>query len=55
VHHVLSNPDLQRQLGCRTIHAVSSYFGFYSRNHFSRDYRALFGESPRDTLQQSAA
>ena len=55
VHHVLSNPDLQRQLGCRTIHAVSSHFGFYSRNHFSRDYRALFGESPRDTLQHSAA
>ena len=55
VHHVLSNPDLQRQLGCCTIHAVSSYFGFYSRNHFSRDYRALFGESPRDTLHRSAA
>ena len=55
VHHVLSNPDLQRQLGCRTIHAVASYFGFYSRNHFSRDYRALFGESPRDTLHHSAA
>lgn len=50
VNHVLRNPDLQQHLGCSAVHEVAQYFGFHSRNHFASDYRAMFSESPRDTL-----
>ena len=29
--------------------------GFQSRNHFARDYRSQFGESPSATLQRASA
>ena len=50
VHHVLRNPDLQRQLGCSAVQDVAQHFGFHSRNHFASDYRSMFSESPRETL-----
>ncbi|WP_411877119.1 helix-turn-helix domain-containing protein [Vulcanococcus limneticus] len=33
-----------------TVAAVAARFGFLSAGHFSRDYRRLFGELPRETL-----
>ena len=33
-----------------TVAAVAARFGFLSAGHFSRDYRRLFGELPRQTL-----
>ena len=32
-----------------------SLHGFQSRNHFARDYRSQFGESPSATLQRASA
>lgn len=53
VQHVLQNPDLQKSLDCTTIQRISERFGFSSRNHFARDYRTTFGESPLTTMQTS--
>ena len=44
-----------RQDGCATVQSIAAYYGFASRNHFARDYRQLFGESPSATLQLSDA
>ena len=37
-----------------TIAALASQFGFYSPCHFTRDYKAMFGELPSETLQKTA-
>ncbi|NES64904.1 MAG: helix-turn-helix transcriptional regulator [Okeania sp. SIO2D1] len=37
--------------GC-TIATLASQFGFYSASHFTRDYKAMFGELPSETLQK---
>ena len=55
VQAALLNPEQQAALGCRTVQEVANHYGFHSRNHFARDYRALFGESPSGTLQRSGA
>jgi AraC family ethanolamine operon transcriptional activator len=34
---------------------VAQRFGFWSAGHFSRDYKTMFGERPRDTLKKSTA
>ena len=54
VQAVLLNPQRRESLGLSTVQAVATHFGFSSRNHFARDYRQLFGEAPRETLQRSA-
>ncbi|NET42857.1 AraC family transcriptional regulator [Okeania sp. SIO2B3] len=33
-----------------TIAILASQFGFYSASHFARDYKAMFGELPSETL-----
>ncbi|MGD1809729.1 helix-turn-helix transcriptional regulator [Dapis sp. BLCC M126] len=33
---------------------LASQFGFYSPSHFTRDYKAMFGELPSETLQKKA-
>ena len=43
-----------RQLPVLTVQEVASHYGFQSRNHFARDYRNQFGESPRATLQRAS-
>ena len=35
-----------------TIAILASEFGFYSPNHFTRDYKTMFGELPSETLRQ---
>ena len=36
-----------------TIAILASQFGFYSPSHFTRDYKAMFGELPSETLQKT--
>jgi len=35
------------------IAAIANRFGFYSTGHFARDYKAMFGELPSETLQKT--
>ena len=37
-----------------TIAVLAGQFGFYSPCHFTRDYKAMFGELPSETLQKTA-
>ena len=37
-----------------TIATLASQFGFYSPCHFTRDYKAMFGELPSQTLRKKA-
>ncbi|WP_424095913.1 helix-turn-helix domain-containing protein [Moorena producens] len=37
-----------------TIAILASEFGFYSPCHFTKDYKAMFGELPSDTLRNTA-
>ena len=46
--------QVQHAIRCRTVQEVASHYGFQSRNHFARDYRNQFGESPRATLQRAS-
>jgi AraC family ethanolamine operon transcriptional activator len=55
VHLALSHPEIRHHLGHHTVRSISSHYGFPSRNHFARDYRLFFGESPSATLQRSEA
>jgi AraC family ethanolamine operon transcriptional activator len=36
-----------------TIAILASQFGFYSPSHFTRDYKAMFGELPSETLRKT--
>ena len=55
VHLALSHPEIRERIGYNTVRSISSHYGFQSRNHFARDYRLFFGESPSQTLQRSEA
>ena len=55
VHHALSSPEVQRTIGDSTMHEIACHYSFQSRNHFARDYRSQFGESPSATLQRLSA
>lgn len=37
-----------------TIAILASQFGFYHANHFTKDYKTMFGELPSETLQNTA-
>ena len=54
VQHTLLNPSLQELLGTQSIQGIASNYGFMARNHFARDYRLMFGESPNQTLQRQS-
>ena len=54
VHHALSSPEVQHAIGGNTVQDIASHYGFQSRNHFARDYRSQFGESPSATLQRAS-
>ena len=47
--------QVQHAIGSYTVQAIASHHGFKSRNHFTRDYRSQFGESPSATLQRASA
>ena len=47
VHPALSSPEVQETIGGSTVHEIAYHYGFHSRNHFARDYRNQFGESPQ--------
>lgn len=55
VQLALSHPEIRHRMGHHTVRSISSHYGFQSRNHFARDYRLFFGESPSATLQRSEA
>ncbi len=55
VQAMLINPQRREAMGFSTVYAVATHFGFSSRNHFARDYRQLFGETPSATLQRCTA
>ena len=55
VQLALSHPEIRKRIGHQTVRSISSHYGFQSRNHFARDYRLFFGESPSATLQRSEA
>ncbi|WP_244278604.1 AraC family transcriptional regulator [Synechococcus sp. UW86] len=42
-------------IGGSTVHEIACHYGFHSRNHFARDYRNQFGESPSASLQRASA
>ena len=51
----LSSPEVQQTIGGNTVHEIACHYGFQSRNHFARDFRNQFGESPSATLQRASA
>ena len=51
----LSHPEIRERIGHQTVRDISAHYGFQSRNHFARDYRLFFGESPSATLHRSEA
>ena len=51
----LSSPEVQQTIGGNTVHEIACHYGFQSRNHFARDFRNQFGESPSATLQRVSA
>ena len=55
VQHALSSQEVQHSIGGNTVHEIAFHYGFQSRNHFARDYRSQFGESPSATLQRASA
>ena len=55
VQLALSHPEIRERIGDQTVRGISAHYGFQSRNHFARDYRLFFGESPSATLQRSEA
>ena len=56
VHRALNNPLEMPLLNERPgVGAIAGLHGFTSRNHFARDYRAMFGEAPSSTLQRAMA
>ena len=52
VQCALSNPELQDRIGLNKVQSIANHYGFQSRNHFARDYRTSFGESPRETMSR---
>ena len=46
---------MQQAIGGSTVHQIACHYGFQSRNHFARDYRSQFVESPSATLQRESA
>ena len=55
VQLALSHPEIRKSIGCESVRSISAHYGFQSRNHFARDYRLFFGETPSQTLQRSEA
>ncbi len=55
VQHALSSSEVKHAIGCNTVQEIACHYGFQSRNHFARDYRSQFGESPSTTLQRASA
>ena len=53
VHYVLCHQGLQRDLNCTAVNDVACMYGFRSRNHFASDYRQMFDETPKQTLERS--
>ena len=51
----LSSPEVQQTIGGNIVHEIACHYGFQSRNHFARDFRNQFGESPSATLQRVSA
>ncbi len=56
VHQTLRDPRRRTHLnGQASVGIIAGLHGFKSPNHFARDYRLMFGELPRKTLQRARA
>jgi len=55
VQNLLMDREQQQYLGTQSIGSIAQRFGFTAPNHFARDYRAMFGESPSQTFSRIAA
>ena len=55
VQNLLMDRERQQQLGTQSISSIAQQFGFTAPNHFARDFRTMFGESPRQTFSGVAA
>jgi AraC family ethanolamine operon transcriptional activator len=49
VHRLLKAQDSP----AKSISSIAADHGFYSHGHFSRDYKILFGERPKDTMNRT--
>tara|TARA_B100001094_G_scaffold24853_1_gene20854 strand:+ start:39 stop:1064 length:1026 start_codon:yes stop_codon:yes gene_type:complete len=55
VQNLLMDRERQQQLGTQSISSIAQRYGFTAPNHFARDFRTMFGESPRQTFSGIAA
>ncbi|WP_028952910.1 helix-turn-helix domain-containing protein [Synechococcus sp. CC9616] len=55
VQTLLRDPDQQQRLGTQSISSIAKRCGFTAPNHFARDFRIMFGESPRQTFSRRKA
>ena len=55
VQNLLMDRERQQQLGTQSISSIAQRFGFTAPNPFARDFRIMFGESPRQTFSRFAA
>ena len=55
VQKLLMDPGQQQQLGTQSIRSIAQRFGFTAPNHFARDYKSMFGESPSQTFRLGQA
>ncbi len=49
VRRILNRADPEIQ----SVRKIAERYGFWSPGHFARDYKTLFGETPRETLKQA--
>ena len=45
---------VDRSLSDESIHQIASRWGFVSKSHFSRAFRAAYGQSPSDLRREAA-
>jgi AraC-like DNA-binding protein len=49
----MAREDLRRARKGMTVSEVAAKWSFYRFGYFAIDYRQVFGENPRDTLQRA--
>jgi AraC family ethanolamine operon transcriptional activator len=53
-HAVISNKTLQYQLRLNKVIDIAKHYGFESRPHFAKNYQAMYGMTPVESLQASS-
>ncbi len=52
-HAVMSSKELQYQLRLNKVINIAKYYGFESRPHFAKNYQAMYGMTPVESLSNS--